>query len=45
VIAFFFSGRLRVITRVAPSSVTMRCPGMGIYPWQYEPVVTPLAIL
>src|SRR5260370_20208012 len=28
VIAFFFSGRRSLITRVAPSSVTIRCPVM-----------------
>ena len=28
--AFFFSGRRSVITRVASSSVTIRCPVMGV---------------
>ena len=32
VIAFFFSGRRSVITRVASSSVTIKWPGMG-GPW------------
>ena len=30
VIAFFFSGRRSVITRMASSSVTIRCPAMKL---------------
>ena len=43
VIAFFFSGRRSVITRVASSSVTIRCPVMKLSSKQAAAV--PLASL